>query len=179
MNIGFDLDKVLVDYPPLIPNWMIDKLYKEKDNGVLLYRIPGRLEQKIRQLSHISFLRQGIKKNLSVLKELSKDKKNNLYLISSRFSFLKSQTEEVSKRHEFEKIFKALYFNFDDEQPHVFKDSIIKKIHIDRYIDDDLSLITYLAKNNPGKKFFWLNMRENKQLAENLFAVTKIDDILA
>jgi len=178
MNIGFDLDKVFVDYPPFIPHWIIDTLYKEKDNGILLYRVPGTFEQKLRQLSHTSFLRPPIKKNLSFLQSLSKEKKYNLYLISSRFGFLKKQTEELAKKHNFYNIFKKLYFNYQNEQPHEFKNRVLQEIKIDRYIDDDLSLIKHLAKKNPKSIFYWLNARFKKTLANNILAVTDITEVI-
>lgn len=178
MNLGFDLDKVFVDYPPFIPDWFFDKLYKEKDNGILLYRIPGKFEQKLRQILHLPFLRPGIKKNIATLLQISQSPNNHLFLISSRFSFLKTRTEQLSKRHKFDKVFKGLYFNYNDEQPHIFKDRILKKLAIDRYIDDDLSLVTYLAKHNPQTTFFWLNNKENKQLTNNIYAVTQLNAIV-
>jgi hypothetical protein len=36
MNIGFDFDKVFVDYPPIIPDYFFDRFYKKKANGTLL-----------------------------------------------------------------------------------------------------------------------------------------------
>ena|SRR6266480_1087507 len=178
MNIGFDLDKVFVDYPPGIPHWIIDKLYKKKDSNTLLYRIPGKLEQKVRQISHYTFLRPAIQKNLLFLQNLSKERKHNLYLISSRFEFLKKQTEQLVKKHSFDSIFKKLYFNFLNEQPHEFKDRVMKEVHIDRYIDDDLSLIKYLARQNPNIIFYWLNSRWEKKLADNIFAVRDITEVV-
>lgn len=178
MNIGFDLDKIFVDYPPFIPNWVIDKLYKERDNGVLLYRIPGRFEQKLRQLSHQPFLRPPLKHNLSFLQVLAKNNTHTLYLISSRFGFLKKQTERLSKKQNFNSIFKKLYFNYDNEQPHEFKNKILKQLKIDRYIDDDLSLLKYLAKNNPSSKFYWLNSSINKEIEKNIIAVTDIQSLM-
>src|SRR5579885_2610382 len=157
MKLGFDLDKVFIDYPPLIPNWVIDRLYKEKENGELLYRIPGTFEKHIRQLSHLPLFRQPIQKNLHVLESLAKEKKHSLFLISSRFGFLKKQTEYIAKKYHFYDIFTSMHFNFENEQPHFFKDKIIKKLHIDRYVDDDLSLVRFLAKENPKTLFFWLN----------------------
>jgi hypothetical protein len=126
----------------------------------------------------MSFLRPPIKKNLSFLQSLSKEKKHNLYLISSRFGFLKKQTEKLAKRHSFYSIFKKLYFNYQNEQPHEFKDRVLKEIKIDRYIDDDLALIKHLAKENPKSIFYWLNTRLKKKLTHNILAVTDITEVV-
>ncbi len=178
MKLGFDLDKVLIDYPPLIPNKVIDKLYKEKDNGHPTYRIPGLFEQQIRKLSHLSPLRKPIKKNVQELHAIAQTGEHELFLISSRFGFLKKQTESLVKKHKLDSIFKQLFFNYENKQPHLFKNEVMKKMDIDRYIDDDSSLIRFLAKENPKKLFFWLNNQKNEKLTNNLIATTSLGAII-
>lgn len=178
MNIGFDLDKVLIDYPPFIPSWVIDKLYKKKDNGVLLYRIPGRFEQLIRILSHHPLLRPMIQNNLTFVRKISQRNGNRLFLISSRFDFLKGRTNAIIKKEELDKVFHKLYFNYKNQQPHVFKDIIIKKEQIKKYVDDDLSLLRYLSINNPQTHFYWLNPLSKAKISKNLFGITNISQML-
>jgi len=177
MNIGFDFDKIFIDYPPLFPAKLIDKLYKQRDNGILLYRIPSYPEQLFRKATHLSFLRPPIKENLALLKSISK-KDNRLYLISSRYKFLQHETNRLINKYELDKIFDEMYFNFDNKQPHLFKEEILKKLHLDLYVDDDLSLIKHVAKSNPNTKFFWLNTNnEKKSLPANVFEIKKLGEI--
>lgn len=178
MNIGFDLDKVFINTPPFIPKTFIDKLYKKRDNGILLYRIPGPASQIVRSISHLPFFRPPIKENLDFLRLFPKDN-NKLYLISSRFKFLENKTKGIIKKYHFDKIFNEMYFNFANEQPHLFKDRIIKKLKLDYYIDDDLSLLNYVAHNNPGTKFFWLTEYQVKTpLRTNIRPISKLKEIL-
>jgi hypothetical protein len=177
MNIGFDLDKVFINYPPCLPSQLFDKLYKKKDNGILVYRIPQYPEQLIRKATHLPFLRPPITKNLEFLKSIPKAH-NKLYLISSRYHFLEKATERVTKKHGLDKIFDKMYFNFKNKQPHIFKDEIIRPLKLDIYIDDDLSLLKYVAKNNPNVKFFWLTKQRDKQvLPSNITAIEKLSQI--
>jgi len=178
MNIGFDLDKIFIDYPPFVPAGLINRLYKQKSNGVLLYRIPPKLEQIIRVISHHPLLRPLITKNIQFVEYLSKNKKHKYYLISSRFSFLKERTEAIVKKYKFDKIFDNMLFNFRDQQPHIFKDEVIKKMKVDRYIDDDLPLLEFVSKKNPNTKFFWLNKKHTKPLGKNLFAIKNLSEML-
>ena len=179
MNIGFDLDKVFIDYPPLVPDIIFDKLYKRKDNGILLYRIPGYPEQLLRKATHFPFLRPAIKKNLEFLKNISK-KDNKLYLISSRYKFLEGTTMQLVKRYGLDKIFDGMYFNFVNEQPHLFKDKVINQLHLDLYIDDDLSLLRHVAKNNEKTKFFWLTSQKTSNLLpQNIFAISNLSQIFS
>ena len=167
-RIGFDFDKVFVSYPPFIPSSVIEFLYRhsfslgfgDKDN--LSYRFPGKLEQKIRIFSHTPILRHPIRKNLSSLERISEKIPCDLYLVSSRYSFLKDRTTRWVSKNQISRYFKGLYFNYDNLQPHIFKDRIIKKLQIGEFIDDDLDLILYLANKNPGVDFFWVSSRRIK-----------------
>lgn len=177
MKIGFDLDRIFINYPPFIPGELIEKLYKEKSNGTLRYRIPSKFEQIIRKLSHFYLLRPPMQENIDVVKTMLDNKKNSYYLISSRFGFLEKQTDVVIKRYGLNKLFSKLYFNIDNKQPHFFKNSIIKKLRIDVYIDDDLSLLHFLAQKNKKTHFFWLNNTKTGKIADNITAITHISQL--
>src|SRR5690242_16369545 len=101
-KIAFDFDRVFVDYPPFIPTTIIDFLYKKK-NGHLTYRYPGSIEKQIRILSHHNMLRSPIKSNIQALSKISENTDADLFVVSSRFSFLKKRTEEWNKKNKLEK----------------------------------------------------------------------------
>jgi len=144
---------------------------------MLLYRIPSKVEQFIRIFSHHPFFRPPIIRNIEFVKSLTRMNKNKHYLVSSRFSFLKERAEAIIKKYEFDKIFDDMFFNFEDQQPHTFKDGVIRKMKIDRYVDDDLPLLEFVSKNNPKVKFFWLNKKVNKKLSSNLFAIKNLSEM--
>lgn len=177
MNIGFDLDNVFIGTPPLIPQSLIERLYRKKTNGVLIYRIPSQAERIIRIISHQSLFRPPVKKNLKFLKFIAQ-KEHKLFLISSRFDFLKKQTEKIVNKHNLNKLFHLTYFNELNKQPHIFKHELIKSLSIDRYVDDDLYLLKYIASRNNKVKLYWLNKYINKQISKNIQAITHLSDIL-
>lgn len=179
LKIGFDFDKVFVDYPPFIPTVIIDRLYK-KQNTTLSYRFPHLFEQKIRILSHHRLFRPPIKHNIESLKKMSNDKNFELYLISGRFGFLKTQTQRWIEFYEFDKFFKNLYFNFDNRQPHEFKNAMIQKLKIDKYIDDDLDTLRFLSEQNPKIEFYWLIKKSfflSQSLPHNVIPVNNIEEL--
>ncbi|RJQ27463.1 hypothetical protein C4577_01380 [Candidatus Parcubacteria bacterium] len=176
IRIGFDFDKVFADYPPLIPSKVINYLYK-KHNHKLSYRIPGRFEQKIRVLSHHTFFRPPIKRNIEALKKITKEKDLEIFLISSRFQFLKERTEKWLNKNNFKKYFKELYFNFENQQPHLFKDDIINKLKIKKYIDDDLHLLMYLAQKHPEIDFYWIENNFDKDKFDLPSTIIPIKDL--
>lgn len=178
MKIGFDLDKVLIDYPPFIPDWLIDRLYKEKANGLLRYRMPSKPEQVIRQLSHLPYLRPPMKKNIEFLKTIPQNQ-HELYLISSRFKFLENRTRDLVKKYRFDDLFTEMYFNYENKQPHLFKNEMLKNLQLDMYIDDDLPLLSYVSKDNRATKLFWLtNERNHKSVTPPIFAIDRLSCIL-
>ncbi len=176
MRIGFDLDNIFINHPPFIPGSIIERLYRKKTNGSLEYRIPSHYEQFVRRISHAAFLRPPIKSNLEILSSIQKNK-HLLYLVSSRFGFLKKPTEQLVKKYKLNSLFSELYFNFHNKQPHEFKDEIIRKLKIDIYIDDDLYLLKYIAGKNNKVKLFWLNNKNNKRISQNITAITSLKDI--
>lgn len=183
MTIGFDLDRIFINTPPLIPGKVISKFYKKKDNGELVYRIPSRPEQIFRRVTHFPLFRPPIEENLAVLHKLAK-KQNKLYLISSRYKFLEDVTEQLVKKYQLDTIFDKLYFNYENKQPHEFKNEVLKKLKLDMYIDDDLSLLQYVAKDNPKTKFYWLETDEkesalahHKTLRKNVIPVSRLANI--
>ncbi len=185
MKIGFDLDRIFINTPPLVPGNIISKLYKKKDNGVLLYRIPSHSEQLFRKVTHHPFLRPPIEENLAILRTISKND-NRLYLISSRYKFLEDITTKLVKKHGLDGIFEKLYFNYENKQPHMFKNEVLKKLKLDMYIDDDLSLLQFVARDNPKTKFYWLETDEkdsalahHKTLEKNVFPITHLSTILS
>ena len=178
MKIGFDLDKVFISTPPFVPSIVMEKLYRARNNGVLLYRIPTRPEQLFRKAIHIPLLRQPMKDNLTFLRQLATENKHQLYLISSRFNFLEPETKRLVKKYALDKIFDELYFNYDNKQPHEFKNEVLKKLNLDIFVDDDLSLVRYVAKDNPRTKFFWFDQHaKDTQLGDNITAINKLGEI--
>ena len=110
MNIGFDLDKIFIDYPFFIPDFIIDLLYKKKVKGKLIYRIPKKPEQLLRLLIHHPLFRQPIKKNVEFMKKLASQNTHKHYLISSRLGFLKNKTLSLVQKHALNNLFEDLYF---------------------------------------------------------------------
>ncbi|MDO8659750.1 MAG: hypothetical protein Q7K54_04060 [Candidatus Parcubacteria bacterium] len=177
MNVGFDLDKIFVNFPLLIPSKVINWFYKEKSGASLKYRIPSRIEQIIRIFTHYPVFRLPINENIKYIRNLASVNKDKYYLISSRFGFLEKRTSAIVKRYKLDKLFNGMFFNYNNKQPHIFKNEVLKKLNLDMYIDDDIQLLEYLVDRNPKTKFFWLNNKVSKQLNKNLFAIKNIAEM--
>jgi FMN phosphatase YigB (HAD superfamily) len=145
IKIAFDLDGVIVDTPPLIPKSLLELLFRGTTKEVLHYRFPkSKIERLIRKISHFYLFRPPINKNIEFIKELAKNKSYKLYLISGRYSFIKAETENWLNKREIAAMFDRVYLNLNDEQPHLFKERILKEVKPQIFIDDDDLLLNYL-----------------------------------
>lgn len=186
MIIGFDFDKIFIDTPPFIPNILVDFLYKggsyfKRGNkkGHLHYRYPNSLEQKIRIFSHIPIFRPPLHDNIAALRKLRKENKAKIYLISSRFGFLKKRTQIIIEKYRLDQYFDGTYFNYENKQPHLFKEETIKKLGIEKYVEDDLDLALYLSSKIPELKIYWLGEWKNKkvELPANITAIKNLGEL--
>jgi len=150
IKIAFDLDGVIIDKPPFVPKKLLEWLFKGGDGGKLFYRFPqSKLEQKIRKFSHFYLFRPPIGINIEFIKKLAAKGEYELYIVSGRYSFLAKETESWLKKKGINKLFKKVFLNLDDEQPHLFKEKKLREIEPDIFIDDDDLIADYLAEKLP------------------------------
>ena len=94
IRIGFDLDGVIIGKPFFVPQIVMEKLVRAKVDHQLAYRFPeNRLERLVRYLSHHPILRPPIRENIKLIKELYRSDKYELFVVSSRYSFLEGRTK--------------------------------------------------------------------------------------
>lgn len=158
MKIGFDLDRIFIDFPPFVPPQIINWLYKDHCQKELSYSIPkSPISKVIRRASHISPLRPPIKENIKTLLQILLKPDLKLYLISSRYQFLENLTYKLLHKYDLMTPFAKIFLNTSNEQPHLFKEKILKKLKLDLFIDDDLDLLRYLQTKNLKTKLLWYN----------------------
>lgn len=158
IKIAFDLDGVIIDKPPLIPKRILERLFRGHTNHELHYRFPkSGLEQLIRKISHFYLFRPPIEENIDFVDRLSKDSKYEIYAISGRYSFLKKETEAWFKKRRIDNVFKQVFLNAENEQPHLFKEKKLREIGVGIFVDDDELLADYLATKLKDTKIFCLS----------------------
>lgn len=180
MKIGFDFDKVFVDYPPFVPETLINYCYRYgmrlvKQSKGLSYRVPGSFEKQFRLLTHADILRPPIKRNISALGKIVKNKKHKTYLVSSRYDFLEKKSNHLLKKYKLLPLFDKVFFNFDCQQPHKFKEQILRREKINIYIDDDIELLNYLAKKLPKISFFWITDNIEKNTSSHITPIQNLN----
>lgn len=167
IKIAFDLDGVIIDKPPLIPKKLLERLFKGGNGRKLHYRFPkSKLERLVRKISHFYLFRPPIKSNIEFIEKLAKNSKYELYIISGRYSFLKKETDTWLKKRSIDKLFKEVFLNFDDQQPHLFKEEVVKRLKPDIFVDDDCLIVDYLnSKNLLTKVYCFIGEKLQETLA--------------
>ncbi|MDD3531717.1 MAG: hypothetical protein PHR64_00460 [Candidatus Shapirobacteria bacterium] len=155
IKIGFDLDGVIIDRPPLVPKTWLERLFRGTKDCGLVYNFPtNRGHQWLRKLSHHSFFRPPIRKNLTFLKKISQDPNFEVYLISGRYSFLEKETAKWLAKKGLGGNLSGVFINEADLLPHIFKKKIIKKLGLDFYFEDDNQIVSFLRKEIPQTKIY-------------------------
>ena len=156
-RIGFDLDGVIIDKPPIIPKGVLEWLVRSHTSKKLAYRYPSwAFERWLRWVTHHPILRPPIKENLKRIRQMAANKNYKIYVVSSRFSFLEERTRQWFKRYWDDGLFQKVCLNLNDEQPHLFKENMIKKLALDVFVDDDWPLVKYLRRRNKKTKIIYI-----------------------
>lgn len=166
IKIGVDLDGVIIGKPFFVPKDLMEWLVRSHNNSKTKYRFPKlKAEIYLRKKSHHWLLRPPIRKNLEAIKELAKKKNIEIYIISGRYGFLKEKTQFWLKKHRAKNSFKRTFINLRNEQPHLFKERILKKLNLDYFFDDDPIIIKHLKTQVKNTKLYLVKKSDEKAFA--------------
>lgn len=153
LRVGFDLDGVLLYNPLRITRPIISiakKLFFKKQS-LHFYSPQTDWEKQLWKLFHKSSI--FIAPGLNDIKQLIKDKKIKAYIVTARYSYLKNDLEKWLKKMKVNRYFSGIYYNQKDEQPHLFKKRMIKKLKLDIFVEDNLDIVSYL---NSELEIYWI-----------------------
>jgi uncharacterized HAD superfamily protein len=158
-KIGFDLDGVIVAGPPFVPKSFLERCFRggQDSQSLNCYFPYSAWEQKLRRFFHQSLFRPAIKANLASLKELGASSDYEIYLISARYSFLFSLTNNWLNSHQLTDIFQKVILNQDNQPPHLFKQTAINDLGLAVYFEDDEAIVNFLRQNNPQTQIVLVN----------------------
>jgi len=90
-----------------------------------------------------------------LLRELVDQDLIEVHLISGRYSFLDNHLYAWLDRFGLRKIFRSINFNEQDKQPHLFKETVIKKLGVDIFIEDNWDIVDYLDGRSKAQ-IYWI-----------------------
>lgn len=146
LKVGFDLDGVLLYNPARIIRPIISLMKKKKviiNREQLEFYVPEPgFEQFFWELLHKSSM--CLAPGFEQIAQLKKAKIIEPYLVTGRFGHLQENYEKWRKKMNADQLFVQSYMNKRDEQPHLFKERLIKELKLDYFIEDNWDIVQYL-----------------------------------
>lgn len=154
--IGLDFDGVVAYNPARVARLPI-ALFKKHILGVtkVSFFVPRTpLERFFWSLVHESSVFPAY--GTGFLKTLVKEVAIEAHLVTGRFGFLEENLKRFLNRWNLRDCFKTITINTNEEQPHLFKELLIKRLHFDYYIEDNWDIVEYLSKKKLATKILWI-----------------------
>lgn len=158
LRIGFDMDGVLLYNPgriirPFISSLKRLLLMKKK---LTFYYPKTPYEKVFWRFVHKSSIFNA--PGLSEITKLVHEGKIEAYLITARYNFLGSSVENWVKKNKLETTFKGVFYNSKDEQPHKFKEHMVKKLGLDMYVEDNYDIVNHLSETTSAEVLWIYNI---------------------
>lgn len=147
IRVGFDFDGVIAYNPFRVfryPTTLLKK-YLKHETSTKFYFPKTKIEQWLWILIHETSFFPAI--GTDDLHQLIRQENIEAYIITSRYACLENTFFRWLKRHKLDRGFKGYYLNKKNEQPHLFKERMIKELEIDYFIDDNLDIVEHLNRN--------------------------------
>lgn len=156
LRVGFDLDGVILYNParvarPIIS--LVKRLFLTKRKLAFYYPRSPIEKWMWKQLHRSSIF---IAPGMDDIKKLVKEKKIKACIVTARYGFLGDDFKKWVKENGIDLIFDGVYYNKDDEQPHLFKERMIKKLDLNAYIEDNFDIVKYLSNGKKQTKIVWI-----------------------
>lgn len=157
IRVGFDLDGVLFFNPLRIVRAPIEfakkhLLHKDPSHFYVPQTLP---EQILWRAVHMSSLMPAI--GWQRIRKLKEKGLIEPYLITARFKCLQNDFKRCIKTLEADSYFTGCYQNLDNEQPHLFKEKMVKQLGIEYYVEDNWNIVNHLSKNTDAKVLWITN----------------------
>ncbi|MEA2056882.1 MAG: hypothetical protein U9O78_04255 [Patescibacteria group bacterium] len=189
LKIGFDLDGVLLYNPARIIRPLISTL-KEKEVCIhrkeLEFYVPQKKwEELMWELFHKSSI--FVAPGFDQIKKLRNKGLIEPYLVTGRYAHLKNDFEHWKKKMGAEDIFKKTMMNDKNQQPHLYKEKIIKQFDLDIFIEDNWDIVNYLAhsaptlnkKNSKKRQILWITNFIDSKKIDYQFKFNNLKQVLA
>jgi hypothetical protein len=157
IKVGLDFDGVLTYNPFRVARVLIaffkHRILKIKKLG---FFVPKNGWQKLIYYLIIILPSAFPANGSALLKSMSGSSKYKFYLLTGRFDFTLNITHGWLKFYKLHTLFKKIYINENNEQPHVFKNRVIRIEKLDYYIEDNWDIVRSLKGSGVKAEIMWI-----------------------
>jgi hypothetical protein len=97
---------------------------------------------------------------VELLEKMADDNHYEFHLITGRFYFMKTDLYTWLNKYNLKNVFTSINLNEHGMQPHLFKESMIKKLAIQYYVEDNLDVVLHLTPRVKSKVFWIYNFMD-------------------
>lgn len=160
LKVGLDLDGVILYNPARIARpfaALAKKLFFKKNK--ISFTVPKKKwEQYVWYLLHKSSI--FVAPGFDTIKQLAKDNKIEVYIITGRYSFLKDDLEKWLNKIDSKSFVKEWFYNKNDDQPHTYKEKLIRDLKLDVFVEDNWDIVQHLNSKlkteNSKLRVYWI-----------------------
>ena len=154
--VGLDFDGVVAYNPARLARHPIS-LFKEHVLGIkeVSFFVPKTgLQRAVWSLVHESSMFPSA--GASALRRLVTDGTIEAHLVTSRFGFLEPNLKRFLERWHLSDTFASIAVNRREEQPHRFKERILRTKKFTYYIEDNWDIVAYLTAQKLPTEIHWI-----------------------
>lgn len=158
--VGFDLDGVLFFNPLRVVRRPIElfKKYILRKDTMSFYIPKTKIEQLMWKVVHMSSLTPA--KGWETIRELKELGIIEPYLITARFECLKNDFRRCKNRIKADEYFAGTFHNEKNEQPHLFKERMVRELGIKYFVEDNWNIVDHLTKSTDAKVLWISNIAD-------------------
>ncbi len=178
IKVGFDFDGVLFYNPTRLlrpfTSWIQRTLLGRKETHFYIPQHP--FLKKIGSYLHKTSFRPNI--GFKHFIDLVKDPRYEIYIITARLSFVKENLHKLLAKHgvKVENIH-TIYQNIHDEQPHIYKERLLKQLNLDHFVEDNWDIVKHLTKTTKTR-VIWIYNLIDKQFIHHQPRVPNIGEAI-
>ncbi len=150
--VGFDFDGVVAYNPARLARYPISFI-KQNILGIhtVSFFIPKNgIERAFWSLAHESSMFPAL--GVTHLRHLVSEGVIEAHLLTSRFGFLEPNLRRFLRFWNLSNVFTSVTLNTREEQPHLFKERIIRAKKFEYFVEDNWDIVSHLAANLPRRQ---------------------------
>lgn len=154
--VGLDFDGVVAYNPARLARLPISLVKKHilHTHDVTFFVPKTPLQRSLWALAHESSLFPA--KGAAMLRMLTSERIIEAHLVTSRFAFLQPNLEAFLKRWNLLSCFTSITLNTKEEQAHMYKERIIRKLKFDHYVEDNWDIVSHLDASHLKTDIHWI-----------------------
>ena len=107
------------------------------------------------------------------IKRMAKQGLIEPYVITARYDFLKPDFDHWMRKMNGKNIFKGMYMNSKNEQPHEYKVRLVQELGLDVFVEDNWDIVSYLDSHTDIKALWVYNIFDKNFEYKNKFSSLK------